>query len=506
MAKLNVMSNVDSLNRTLFIGDNLPVLRAIDSESIDLIATDPPFNKGVKAFQGIVTAGMDRKGKKVSYKDVWTWGDVQSEWTESIRQDHPNLYAVIQAANASAGEDMGAFICWLGVRVLAMHRILKPTGSIYLHIDDTAQAYVKVLLDAIFGRENFRNEIVWQRTTAHNDASRYGANTDRLLFYTKGPRWIWNPQYMPHDDAYKARFRFNDEDGRQWSDDNLTAKGLSGGGYEYEYKGARSLWRVPLGTMKRLDSEGRLHFTKKGGIRRKRYLDETEGRLLQALWTDIDPINSQAKERTGYPTQKPLALYERIIKASSNPGDVVLDPFAGCATTCVAAERLGRGWIAIDINEEAKDVVLTRLRKEAQLPQGKQSWNRAISVKTRPPKRTDDGQEAAPELTLVSPQPRAPRLTARALRERLVLADGMRCQGCGWVPHHEEYLEVDHRVPKSREGRDDVRNRVLLCSPCNGTKGNKLTLPELRLQRIEEGRMADKTWNMAWYERTGRFG
>ena len=500
------MPNTDSLNRTLFIGDNILVLRGIDSESIDLIATDPPFNKGVKAFEGVVTAGEGRKGTKVSYKDTWTWGDVQEEWVQSIKDDHPSLHAVIQSTNLAAGEDMGAFLCWLGVRVLAMHRILKPMGSLYLHIDDTAQAYAKALLDAIFGRENFRNEIVWQRTTAHNDASRYGANTDRLLFYTKGQAWTWHPQHMPHDEAYKARFRNKDKDGREWADDNLTAKGLSGGGYDYEYKGCRSLWRVPLDTMKQLDAQGRLHFTNRGGIRRKRYLDETEGRPLQALWTDIDPLNSQAKERTGYPTQKPLALYERIIKASSNEGDIVLDPFAGCATTCIAAEKLGRGWIAVDINEEAKDVVLDRLRKEARLPEGKRSWNRAISVKTSPPKRTDNGEEAAPELTLVSLQPKAPRLTARELRGRLTIADGLKCQGCGWIPHHEEYLEVDHKIPKSREGRDDIRNRVLLCSPCNGAKGNKLTLAELRLKRIEEDRMVDKTWNMAWYERTGRFG
>ena len=217
-------------------------------------------------------------------------------------------------------------------------------------------------------------------------------------------------------------------------------------------------------------------------------------------------LSTTHPERTGYPTQKPLALYERIIKASSKEGDIVLDPFAGCATTCIAAERLGRDWIAVDINEEAKDVALGRLRKEAQLPQGKQSWNRAISVKTRPPKRTDDGQEAAPELTLVSPKPKAPKLTAQQLRERLIISDGMKCQGCGWVPHHAEYLEVDHRIPKSKEGRDHIRNRVLLCSPCNGAKGNKLTLAELRLKRIQEERMADKSWNMAWYERTGRFG
>ena len=153
--------NAAALNRTLFIADNLPILRGIDSESVDLIATDPPFNKGVKAFEGIVTAGTDRKGKKVSYKDVWTWGDVQNEWAETIKDDHQKLHAVIQAANAAAGEDMGAFLCWLGVRVLEMHRILKPTGSLYLHLDHTAAAWGKAMLDAVFGRANFRNEIVW---------------------------------------------------------------------------------------------------------------------------------------------------------------------------------------------------------------------------------------------------------------------------------------------------------------------------------------------------------
>ena len=201
-------------------------------------------------------------------------------------------------------------------------------------------------------------------------------------------------------------------------------------------------------------------------------------------------------------------MYERVIQASSPSEGIVLDPFAGCATTCVAAERLGRGWIAIDINKEAKDVVLARLRKEAQLPSGKRSWNRLISIKTSPPKRTDDGKEAAPELVLVSPKPKGPRMTLRELRERLSIEDGAICQGCGWTPPNNllEYLEADHRIPKSKEGSDALRNRVLLCSPCNGKKGNKLTLRELRLSRIQEGRMLNKAWDMEWYENHGKFG
>ena len=221
-------------------------------------------------------------------------------------------------------------------------------------------------------------------------------------------------------------------------------------------------------------------------------------------WSNINVLTSNDKERTGYPTQKPLALYERVIKASSNEGHIVLDPFCGCATTCVAAERLGREWLGIDNKEAAQGVIVQRLQKEAKLPPGARSWRREVHVKKTPPKRTDGGEEAAPELVLVSQQPKAPRMSTRELRAKLVQDDGLKCQGCGWVPHHEEYLEVDHKVPKSAGGRDDLRNRVLLCSPCNGTKSNRLTLRELREKRLAEGRMADKTWNAKWFQQIGR--
>ena len=453
------MPNTDDLNRTLFVADNLPILRGLDSESVDLIATDPPFNKGVKAFEGIVTAGAGREGRKVSYKDTWTWGDVQEDWTEAIKDDHPNLYAVIQAANVAAGEDMGAFLCWLGVRVLEMHRILKPAGSFYLHVDHTAHAYVKTMLDAIFGRANFRNEIVWAYRGGGVPKTDFARKHDSILRYGKSAVVTFNV------DAVRIPYS---ED----SEDRLKYKARS-------FRGARTY---------------------------DAYEPNPKGKHPEDWWV-MQPIMPSSGERIGYPTQKPLALYERIIRASSNEGDMILDPFAGCATTCVAAERLGRQWIAIDINSEAESVMLRRLQREAaKIPLGSRSWKRAVHVRTRAPRRTDDGEKAAPELVLVSPRPRAPRYTARQLRETLVLSDGRKCQGCGWVPHHEEYLEVDHRVPRSRDGRDDLRNRVLLCGPCNGAKGNKLTLAELRFRRISENRMVDPSWNMAWYERTGRFG
>ena len=438
------MATLNVANRTLFIGDNLPVLRGINSESVDLIATDPPFNKGVKAFEGTVDAGVGKGGKKVKYKDVWTWkDDVHEDWVKGIQEEHPALHSVIQAANAAAGHDMGAFLCWLAVRVLECHRVLKPTGSMYLHCDHTAGAWIKAMMDAVFGRKNFQNEIVWYYGGGGASRRRFGRKHDTILFYSKSDGWTFNLDdvRVPH----------------KWVDGQLRADGT-----ERNEKG-----KIPDDVI------------------------------------EMHGIMPWAGERTGYPTQKPLALYERIIKASSKEDDIVLDPFAGCATTCVAAESLGRQWIGIDINSEARGVLRKRLQKEVRL------WSRGrykVNVAKATPKRTDDGKPAAPELTLVSSQPRTPSLTARELRERLVLQDGLKCQGCGWIPHHADYLENDHNVPKAHGGRDDIRNRVLLCAPCNGVKSKKLTLAELRERRIGEGRMMDTTWNSEWYEKVGRHG
>lgn len=224
-------------------------------------------------------------------------------------------------------------------------------------------------MDSLFGPMNFRNSVIWKRTSAHSDARRYGRITDTILFYTKSDEWTWNQQYAEYDDKQLARFRNQDEDGRWWRDDSLSAKGLTGGGYEYEYKGITSLWRVPLTTMERLDAENRLHFTSNNGIRRKRYLDELPGTRLQALWDDIPPINSQARERLGFQTQKPQALLERIIQTSSNEGDFVLDPFCGCGTTVAAAENLGRRWAGIDITHLAVALMKHRLKSSFNISQ-----------------------------------------------------------------------------------------------------------------------------------------
>ena len=488
------MAALNFNNRTLYHLDNLDVLRGMNSESVHLIATDPPFNKG-RDFH----ATPDSLAAGARFQDRWKWdNDVHPDWVDKIQDDWPAVWSVIESSRVSWGDDMAAFLCFMGVRLMEMRRVLREDGSIYLHCDPTASHYLKALMDAIFGRKNFRSEIIWKRSTAHNDSTRYGAITDSILYYTKGEKWTWNSQYQPYEEKYKARFRHKDPDGRVWSDYDITAKGLSGGGYEYEYKGAKSLWRVPLETMERLDVEGRLHFTNRGGIRRKRYLDEMPGRPVQSLWDDINAINSQAKERTGYPTQKPLALYRRIIEASSNEGDWVLDPFAGCATTPVAAELLGRNWVGTDIWDEAYNKVLERLEQEGlAIPKSNSEQPHLLTFgdvyySTAPPVRSDDAGESVPYLKLKSvvSEPPGPKMTRAEMFDILVQEWGLVCRGCNRLFDDPLYLQLDHNTPRSDGGLNHISNRMLLCGPCNGIKSNTLTLSGLRRENARRKRMA----------------
>lgn len=349
----------------LFYGDNLDVLRRhIRNESVDLIYLDPPFNSN--ASYNVIFKKADGsvpEAQLMAFEDTWRWTlETEAVYDDIIMSGHDNLGQLLQSFRMFLGQnDMMAYLVMMAVRLKEMYVKLKPTGSLYLHCDPTACHYIKLVLDALFGPAKFRNEIVWKRTSAHNDPKRYGRNIDTILFYTKGDTWTWNQQYKKHDETYLKRFRRQDADGRYWGDWDLSAKGLSGGGYEYEYKGAKSLWRVPIETMKEFDIANKLHFTRTGGIRLKRYLDETKGVPLQSLWDDINPINSQAKERVGYATQKPVDLLSRILLTSSNEGDLVLDPFCGCGTTVAAAERLNRQWIGIDVTHLAIMKIKERL-------------------------------------------------------------------------------------------------------------------------------------------------
>ena len=355
-----------SLANSLFYGDNLDVMRAhFPDGCVDLVYLDPPFNS--RANYNILfrsPEGSEADVQVEAFKDSWHWNDAAENAFDQVMQSgHARAFDLLAAFRSALGtNNMMAYLAMMAIRLIELHRVLKAEGSLYLHCDPTASHYLKLLLDAVFGAERFRNEITWKRTAAHSDGGRYGCNTDTILFYAKGAKPRWNPLFTPYDDEYAARFRNRDPDGRLWMDDNLTAKGLSGGGYHYAYKGVTSYWRMPVETMERLDRQGRLHFTRTGGIRLKRYLDEARGSPVQALCSDIPALNSQAQERMRYPTQKPIALLERIIAASSDPGDLVLDPFCGCGTAVHAAEKLGRRWAGIDITHLAIGLIEKRMR------------------------------------------------------------------------------------------------------------------------------------------------
>ncbi|EKU96702.1 DNA modification methylase [Leptolyngbya sp. PCC 7375] len=354
----------------LYYGDNLEVLgKYIPNESVDLCYIDPPFNSKRNYNQIYNNLGKEDCAQAQAFVDTWVWDDLAIKGFRKIAANDNGLYSkqtllLLTSLEKVLGRgSLLAYLVSITLRVAEIHRVLKPTGSFYFHCDPTASHYIKIVLDSIFcpNGGDYKNEITWKRTTAHNDSSKYGNNVDIIFFYTKSKDYTWNPSYSMYTEDYKKRFKRKDANGRRWTDDNLTAKGLSGGGYEYEYKGCHSLWRVPPDSMERLDSEGRLHFTNKGGIRLKRYLDEMKGIPLQSLWDDISPINSQAKERLGYPTQKPEALLQRIIEVATNEGDVVLDAYCGCGTTVAAAQKLNRHWIGIDITYQSIGLIMKRL-------------------------------------------------------------------------------------------------------------------------------------------------
>ncbi len=304
-------------------------------------------------------------GEHYTFEDTWHWTQ-ESEITfhEVVTTAQESLVNLIQALRSFLEtSDTMAYLTMMSPRIVELHRVLKDTGSIYLHCDSTASHYLKLVMDAIFGNQHFLNEIIWKRSSAHSDSSACGRAHDTILLYSKNRRnFTWNRQYQAYDEDYiTSHYRRRTTEGRIYRTDNLTATGLSGGGYDYEWKGVRRIWRCPPKTMQRLHDEGRIHYTRNGVAEYIRYLDEMPGVPLQDLWTDIHAINSQAQERLGYPTQKPEALLERIIKSSSNEGDIVLDPFCGCGTTVNVAERLHRRWIGIDITHLAISLIKTRL-------------------------------------------------------------------------------------------------------------------------------------------------
>ena len=420
-------------NRTFCEGDNLEFLLRMPDACIDLIVTDPPFKKD-KKFQGIGAA------EGAEFKDYWTWEeDAHLEYLEHVRKHWPALLEVIEAAYAAHSPSMAAFLAFMSVRLIEMHRVLKPTGSLYLHCDPTANAYMRLMLDSIFDRENFRNEIVWGYRGGGVPTDAFARKHDTMLFYVKGSGAVFNKQYVPYSEASQK----------------LVGK-----------RGGVSI-----------DGKER---------------DLARGASMPDWWVDINSLQTWSPERTGWPTQKPLALYRRMIAASTRKDDMVLDPFAGCATTCVAAEQLERQWIGIDLSPKARGITLDRLKKEAgegtfwpnevhtvvesDLPPLPKGIVAALSI----PQLPERIQRRIPRG--YKPEDVRPYLAAREGQgmQQKHAPWNIACQGCGYEPPRLDYQDVDHIIPQAKEGANAWNNFCLLCPPCNRRKAHKLTIEELR--------------------------
>ena len=356
----------------LYYDDNLDVLRRyVPAESVDLVYLDPRFNS--RQDYNVLFAEKDssKSSSQIrAFKDTWEWNiDAERAYTEMVEKSDRVADALRSFRTYLGRSDMLAYLSMMAPRLVELRRVMKETASIYLHCDPTASHYLKILMDAVFGPQCFLTEIVWKRSSAHNDGKQgrrqHGRIHDVILFYSKGADWKWIPQYTSYDQSYvdKSYRHVEEGTGRWYRLDNLTGPGGEAkGNPSYEVMGVTRHWRYSKEKMEQLIAEGRVIQTRPGGVPAfKRYFDEMDGVALQDIWTDIKPIGSQAQERLGYPTQKPEALLERILLSSSEKGDVVLDPFCGCGTTVQVAQKLKRNWIGIDITHLAISLIKQRL-------------------------------------------------------------------------------------------------------------------------------------------------
>ncbi|MDE2861355.1 MAG: DNA methyltransferase [Chloroflexota bacterium] len=476
------MATPNFADRTIWTGDNLDILRGMNSECVDLIYLDPPFNSNRD-----YSAPIGSQAAGAAFKDTWTLNDVDLAWHGLIAEEHPGLYSIIDAAGVAHGKGMKSYLIMMAVRLLEMRRVLKPTGSIYLHCDPTASHYLKLLMDAVFGPAMYLNEMTWKRSSAHSDTRqgmrRAGKIRDIVLVYSKSEDYAWNPQYMPYTEDYlEAEYRHITHHNRRYKETDVTAA-KPGGDTEYlwhvkrpthekarwsadlteehlnpkpgwEYKAVKPYrgryWAYSKANLTGFWNEGRLIHRETGMPRLMQFADDMPGIPLQDLWDDIPPV--LGKERVGYPTQKPLALLERIVRASSNEGDLVLDPFCGCATACVAAENLGRRWVGIDISPKAVELVNTRLSKTM----GSLFHSRLVTARTDVPRRTDTE-------TPINYKEQKHDLFGRQ--------EGL-CGGCKVMFPFRNFT-IDHVVPRSRGGTDHIENLQLLCGACNSIKGDR---------------------------------
>ena len=454
------MADPNFADKTIWTGDNLDILRGMNSECVDLIYLDPPFNSN-RDYE----APVGSKAAGAAFKDTWSLSDLDVAWMGLIADEQPAIANLLHTAGLTHGKGMQSYLTMMAVRLLEMWRVLKPTGSIYLHCDPTASHYLKLLMDAVFGAGNFRNEVVWQRTLAKGLMTRQlPSNHDLILGYQKtmGATWHADSTFMPYEEGKldpktAAKYSHRDPDGRRYQLSDLTNPNHNRPNLTYEFLGVIKVWRWTKERMQAAYEQGLVVQPRPGAVpRMKRYLDEQRGRPLGDVWTDIPPINSQAKERVGYPTQKPLALLERIIKASSNEGDVILDPFCGCATACVAADKLGRRWVGIDISPKAVELVNQRLQQAPPLGIGALFHHGYVTPRADQPRRTDVD---------------APKDYRQNKHVLFGMQEGL-CAGCKVMFPFRNFT-IDHVVPQSRGGTDHLDNLQLLCGACNSLKGDR---------------------------------
>jgi len=413
------------MQNQLYTNDNLYIMHGMNSASVDLIYLDPPFNT-----KRTYSAPIGSKAAGAAFKDMWSWSDVDEACLYGL-VDYDGLTDYIQSVGNIHGRAMMAYLTYMAQRIIEMHRILKPTGGLYLHCDPTASHYLKGILDAVFGQSNFRNELIWGYNRFSRRGDSFPSMHDTILFYGSSKKITFNKLETAARDTTR---------------------------YDKGYHVVSDRGETRLLVYDKKKAKTKIAEAKKMGRPIKYTKAKTPN--IGSVWSDIPIINPQAKERTGYPTQKPLALLYRIIKASSNEGDVVFDPFCGCATALVAAQQLNRQWIGIDIEEQAANLLVERLSDDAGL------FKDFIHLK-EPPTRTDTD--------IIEPSP--------SVKDNLYAKQKGKCNGC-----ENDYLikdmEIDHIVPKSIGGGDHMENYQLLCGNCNRTKGNRPM--EFLLMRIDK--------------------
>ena len=543
-SRLSEPERFNAVNRGVYISDNLPFLKSLNSDSIDLVIIDPPFGKnqtfsgtispqltqqerrvetglldswGITDIDGAYDRGIeypDQEGQTAKFSDIWRFERIMDAgWWDEERLSDTAVYWLIESTRRTHGNSTAAYIAFMARRMAEVRRVLNPTGSVYLHCDYAANAYLRQMMDAVFGQRNFRNELVWERTTSRNDGKQFGRTHDSILYYSKTAKYTWNPVYLPLNEGGSKAYRHDDNDGKGLYS-LRDVRNPRPGGFVYDLGFGEKLPKNGYCMTEELArewlKEGRL-VVKSGRVpRRKKYIHESPGVKLGSVWNDIRVLSSHAKERTGYPTQKPQALARRMIEASSNPGDIVLDCFAGCAYVPVAAETLGRRWVACDMSPRAWTIVRRQFAKKPELAMtvaGEESQYddaspsfegqgalRVFGPMQLPERELDDlvrrvsrqGNDLAPiGFRHIAIE------TSDQIWEAFVSAWDAFCWYCGTAkPKDRRELHLDHVEPNAQDGsNDDCWNRALACAPCNSDKGNRLTPQETIEKAYEAGRI-----------------